>query len=721
MFHFSKRELCLPASAGNRRAAAGVMSLMLGAVMLCASGGAYASGPSGPAAGDQLYAALLADEDALLEHFPDGSMQDGKELRFGTADLTGDGTVDLIVSMDETGSSHNSDTCFYTVNDGSLSYLGLIRTEPLQRVGYNAEHGYVYLYTEKEDGEQTVALFSFSEDSYESGDEERNCLPFMTFAISPDKEENPHYYADEEELSEKQFQRAFIEQLGKPVPFYEDAYYYGWDGYAEAAGYENTPEERLRIFGTDGSRAEWVETETEAAAVETETEAEAVETETEAAEVVETEALAVETETAEVVETEAVAVETEAAEAVETEAAEVVETEAVAVETEAPEDSRTWICPVCGYEALGNFCSKCGAPNPSPEWICPKCLETATGNFCSNCGSPRPSGEDAQDADAPETETPETEAQSGMQETEPAPGSWETNLLMEEHGAVGELKANGNMAPAKDYVFDNPAWIRSEVLGIYILDTKKDMPPNAIDVSAEKNGSVMAWMDGYNNLYIAGEGGVRVNENAGALFAWYENVREIRLNGNLHTDYCTNMSHMFYHCNNLTDLDLVGMNTANVTNMTKFFTDCSSIRRIDVSGFSTANVRSFYAAFQKCRSLEELYLTDWDTGSAQNMALMFADCNSLTKIITNTMSFRTDYVETMSYMFDGCECLYYVNLANINTGSLKRVNYMFRDCKVLDGVYLDSHDLSGVEEHKGMFQGAYLEHYYGTNGEVLFS
>ena len=381
------------------------------------------------------------------------------------------------------------------------------------------------------------------------------------------------------------------------------------------------------------------------------------------------------------------------------------------------------ICPECGYEASGNFCSKCGAPNPSPEWICPNCLETASGNFCSNCGRPKPGNDDALNAYVPATpevgEVQETETAAPQQPETPV-SSWENNLMMEEHGTVGELKANGNMAPAKEYVFDNPAWIRSEVEGIYVLNTKQGMPANAIDVSAGKNGTVMAWMDGHRYLYIAGEGGVRVNENASALFAWYENVREIHLDGNLHTDYCTDMSHMFYHCNNLVDLNLDGMNTDNVTNMTKFFTDCNSIRRIDVSGFSTAKVGSFYAAFQKCRSLEELYLTSWDTGMATNMALMFADCNSLTKIITNTRTFRSDNVETMSYMFDGCECLIYVNLANLNTGSLKRANYMFRDCKVLDKVYLDNHDFSSMEEHEGMFQGAYLESYYGTNGEVLF-
>ena len=45
-----------------------------------------------------------------------------------------------------------------------------------------------------------------------------------------------------------------------------------------------------------------------------------------------------------------------------------------------------WICPKCGKNVSGNYCSNCGEQKPSDEWICSNCRETATGHFCSNCG-----------------------------------------------------------------------------------------------------------------------------------------------------------------------------------------------------------------------------------------------------------------------------------------------------------------------------------------------
>lgn len=65
--------------------------------------------------------------------------------------------------------------------------------------------------------------------------------------------------------------------------------------------------------------------------------------------------------------------------------------------------SEAWICPDCGAENNGNFCSNCGAPAPSADWTCPSCGAENSGNFCSNCGTQKPDGtaQPAQAAPAP--------------------------------------------------------------------------------------------------------------------------------------------------------------------------------------------------------------------------------------------------------------------------------------------------------------------------------
>ena len=55
-----------------------------------------------------------------------------------------------------------------------------------------------------------------------------------------------------------------------------------------------------------------------------------------------------------------------------------------------------WICPKCGAQATGNFCSKCGTKKPEAPaqaagtWFCPKCGAQNDGNFCTKCGTQKP-------------------------------------------------------------------------------------------------------------------------------------------------------------------------------------------------------------------------------------------------------------------------------------------------------------------------------------------
>ena len=121
---------------------------------------------------------------------------------------------------------------------------------------------------------------------------------------------------------------------------------------------------------------------------------------------------------------------------------------------------------------------------------------------------------------------------------------------------------------------------------------------------------------------------------------------------NLDTSRVTNMSHMFFRCNNLTSLDLSSFNTKNVTNMGYMFQDCKSLTSLDVSSFNTEKVTEMYSMFRGCNSINSLDVSSFNTAKVTDMAAMFQNCESLTSL--DVSSFNTENVKYMLRMLSGC-------------------------------------------------------------------
>ena len=110
------------------------------------------------------------------------------------------------------------------------------------------------------------------------------------------------------------------------------------------------------------------------------------------------------------------------------------------------------------------------------------------------------------------------------------------------------------------------------------------------------------------------------------------------------------MSGMFYHCLNLTKLDLSNFDTSNVTTMggnfeywlTQYgdfqrtyygdkagmFEGCSSLTALIIP-FDTSHVEDFCGMFCGCKKLTVLDISSFDTSSAINMNCMFDYCINL--------------------------------------------------------------------------------------------
>ena len=186
---------------------------------------------------------------------------------------------------------------------------------------------------------------------------------------------------------------------------------------------------------------------------------------------------------------------------------------------------------------------------------------------------------------------------------------------------------SANITPSI-YVYGTDV-LKSSVKTVTFLDTLENAPADAVDVSANGDGSVMLWSvpNGYSyDLYYGANGGINGRDACHRMFDGYYNLKTIDFGGNFHTDEAQDMSYMFRGCEDLTALNLSSFDTANVQNMSGMFIDCVVLTKLDLSSFDTTNVTDMSWMFDSCTSLTELDLSSFDTANVQGISDMFSDC-----------------------------------------------------------------------------------------------
>ena len=134
---------------------------------------------------------------------------------------------------------------------------------------------------------------------------------------------------------------------------------------------------------------------------------------------------------------------------------------------------------------------------------------------------------------------------------------------------------------------------------------------------------------------------------------------------------------MFYHCFDITDIDLSNFNTSNVTTMESMFNGCSSLTSLNLSNFDTSKVTHLNNMFNGCSSLTSIDLSNFDTSKVEWMNTMFLSCSKLTSL--NLSKFNTSIITTIHRMFDDCTNLEYINIINFNENKLAYYFDIFKD------------------------------------------
>ncbi len=186
------------------------------------------------------------------------------------------------------------------------------------------------------------------------------------------------------------------------------------------------------------------------------------------------------------------------------------------------------------------------------------------------------------------------------------------------------------------------------------------------------------------------------------LFKNLSALQTIEMN-NVNTADVTDMSYMFYDCENLTALDVSGFDTAKVTDMRSMFDGCEKLTSLDVSGFDTSNVTNMYYMFFYCRNLTALDVSGFDTSNVTNMQLMFYHCDNLTAL--DVSGFDTSNVKHIRGMFMECSGLTDLDVSGFDTSNVTDIDYMFYGCSGLPSMNVSDFDTSNVTKMRAMFSG----------------
>ena len=159
---------------------------------------------------------------------------------------------------------------------------------------------------------------------------------------------------------------------------------------------------------------------------------------------------------------------------------------------------------------------------------------------------------------------------------------------------------------------------------------------------------------------------------------------------------------LFYHCSNITEVDLSHFDSSDVTDMRFLFNDCRSLTSIDFTDFDTSKVEYMNSMFHDCISLTSVNISNFITNNVIWIGSMFRNCKSLKSI--DLSNFVTNNVGQMDFMFYNCVSLTSVNLQNFDFSSAYWIESMFDGCINLEYINLKKFEKSGLK-YDNIFRG----------------
>lgn len=146
-------------------------------------------------------------------------------------------------------------------------------------------------------------------------------------------------------------------------------------------------------------------------------------------------------------------------------------------------------------------------------------------------------------------------------------------------------------------------------------------------------------------------------------------IKSLDLSG-FDTSTVTNMSYLFYYCDNLESVNLNGkFTTKSATDIGAMFNSCFALQSVDLANFNTTKVHSMGHLFYNCYKLSSLDLSGFDTTNVINMHHMFNGCIGLESLDLSSFSIKSES-KMFSGMFYNCINLKYINLGSLDLSKM---------------------------------------------------
>ena len=257
-------------------------------------------------------------------------------------------------------------------------------------------------------------------------------------------------------------------------------------------------------------------------------------------------------------------------------------------------------------------------------------------------------------------------------------------------------KVTGNWVSSADGKTYAPADVPSNVAATYTAEA-------APIVDWAENGGCMWMIDAAGNLTVKPKDGTTSGTLASASpWGGYESsIKTATFKPGVVASAST--ASMFERCENMTSVDLSGLDTSAVTSMYEMFVGCSSLASLDLSGLDVSKVTNMGSMFAYCSSLSNLNLAGLDASSLTNAASLFRGCSALATLDASFL--KSSHITDMGCMFCDCPGLTSLDLSGIDTSAVVYMNGTFYNCSSLSSLNISGFDTRNVELMNGMFEG----------------